>query len=79
VDPGLLAGELGQGRRAEVPLLPHDCGTGQTAKSRPKTPFWTHISNAVEAEVTNALTGTKSAKKALADATSQVKTILSGQ
>ncbi len=51
----------------------------KTAKSRPKTPLWTHISNAVEAELDNALTGTKSSKQALSDAASQVKGIISGQ
>jgi maltose-binding protein MalE len=61
------------------PYYPLLAEQAKTAKSRPKTPFWTHVSNAVEAELTNALTGTKPAKKALTDATSQVKTILSGQ
>jgi multiple sugar transport system substrate-binding protein len=64
---------------AKYPYYPLLTVQAKTAKSRPKTPFWTHISNAVEAELSNALTGTKSAKQALSDATSQVKSIMSGQ
>ena len=64
---------------AKYPYYPLLTVQAKTAKSRPKTPFWTHISQATEAEVSNALTGTKSAKQALSDATSQVKSIMSGQ
>jgi multiple sugar transport system substrate-binding protein len=77
--PAYLPADYDKDVVRKYPYYPLLAEQAKTAKSRPKTPFWTHISNAVEAELTNALTGTKPAKKALADATSQVKTILSGQ
>ena len=64
---------------AKYPYYPLLGEQAKTARSRPKTPLWTHISQAAEAELTNALTGTKSPKKALADATDQIKAIMSGQ
>ena len=63
----------------KFPSYPLLAQQAKTARSRPKTPLWTHISQAAEAELTNALTGTKSPKKALDDATNQIKAILSGQ
>ena len=63
----------------KFPSYPLLAQQAKTARSRPKTPLWTHISQAAEAELTNALTGTKSPKKALADATDQIKAIMSGQ
>ena len=77
--PAYLPADYDKDVVRKYPYYPLLAEQAKTAKSRPKTPFWTHISNAVEAELTNTLTGTKPAKKALADATSQVKTILSGQ
>ena len=63
----------------KYPYYPLLVEQAKTAKSRPKTPYWTHISNAVEAELSNALTGSKSAQQALKDATAQVKSIIAGQ
>jgi multiple sugar transport system substrate-binding protein len=63
----------------KFPSYPLLAQQAKTARSRPKTPLWTHISQAAEAELTNALTGTKSPKKALDDATNQIKAIMSGQ
>ena len=65
--------------KAKYPYYPLIAQQAKTARSRPKTPVWTHISNAVEAELSNALTGTKSSKQALSDAATQVKGIISGQ
>lgn len=48
------------------------------AKSRPKTPFWTQMSTVAEAEITNALIGSKSAQQALKDASGQIESILAG-
>jgi multiple sugar transport system substrate-binding protein len=63
---------------AKFPYYPLLGEQAKTERSRPKTPFWTHISNAVEAELGNALTGSKSAQQALKDAHGQVEAILAG-
>lgn len=64
---------------AKYPAYPKIIAQAATAKSRPKTPLYTQLSQATEAELSNAITGTKSAKKALDDAASQIQGILSGQ
>jgi multiple sugar transport system substrate-binding protein len=48
------------------------------ARSRPKTPFWTEMSTAAEAELTNALIGKKTPQKALLDAQGEIEAILAG-
>jgi multiple sugar transport system substrate-binding protein len=49
-----------------------------TERARPKTPFWTNMSTAAEAEITNALIGKKSAQQALKDANGKIEAILAG-
>jgi multiple sugar transport system substrate-binding protein len=48
------------------------------ARSRPKTPFWTGMSRVAEAELTNALIGSKSAQQALKDAQGKLEGFLAG-
>ena len=48
------------------------------ARSRPKTAFWTGMSRVSEAELTNALIGTKSPRQALKDAQGKLEGFLAG-
>jgi multiple sugar transport system substrate-binding protein len=48
------------------------------ARSRPKTPFWTGMSRVAEAELTNALIGSKSPQRALKDAQGKIEAFLAG-
>jgi len=79
ITPAYLPANYDKQVVAKFPSYPILAQQAKTARSRPKTALWTHISQAAEAELTNALTGTKSAKKALDDATSQIMGIMSGQ
>ena len=69
-DPQVVAAHPG------FPLLAEQ---GAAAVSRGKTPYYTQASTACEVELSNALTGQKSVRRALADASSKITNILSGQ
>jgi multiple sugar transport system substrate-binding protein len=63
---------------AKWPAYPVLAEQAKYARSRPKTPYWTQMSNAAEAELTNALTLSKTPKKALDDASAAIEKIISG-
>jgi multiple sugar transport system substrate-binding protein len=60
------------------PSYPLLAEQAKTERSRPKTPFWTAMSRAAEAELTNALIGKKTPQQALKDAQGEIETILAG-
>ncbi|HVC83501.1 MAG TPA: ABC transporter substrate-binding protein [Chloroflexota bacterium] len=63
---------------AKYPAYPVLAEQAKFARSRPKTPYWIQMSQSAEAELTNALTKSKSPKQALNDASAQIEKILSG-
>jgi multiple sugar transport system substrate-binding protein len=63
---------------AKYPAYPTLVAQAAYARSRPKTPYWTQMSQSAEAELTNALTKTKTPKQALDDCSAKIEKILSG-
>lgn len=55
------------------PSYPLLAEQAKTERSRPKTPFWTAMSVAAEAELTNALIGKKTPQQALKDARARLR------
>ncbi len=64
------------GKFPSYPLLAQQA---KTERSRSKTALWTQISQTAEAELSNALTFTKTAKQALDDASSKITSVMSGE
>jgi multiple sugar transport system substrate-binding protein len=62
----------------KYPSFPILAQQAKVEKSRPKTPYWTAMSTAAEAELTNALIGKKSPQQALKDAQGKIEAILAG-
>jgi len=77
--PAYLPADYDKAVVAKYPAYPIIVKQATTAKSRPKTPLYTQLSQATEAELTNAIVGSKSAKKALDDAAAQIQSVLSNQ
>jgi multiple sugar transport system substrate-binding protein len=63
---------------AKYPSFPLLAAQAKTERSRPKSPFWTAMSVAAEAEITNALIGKKTPQQALKDAQGKIEAILAG-